>query len=121
MASAYFVFLEQRLVLVDQLVVLRLHILYFIVVLGGGTIKLGLEHGGVHPGLSEFFLQCLCSEHCVAIPLEHIGLLLGSLHDILQKATIIRVLTSERFRLLKSTDTYLHPLLGPPHRFQVAG
>jgi hypothetical protein len=66
-------------------------------VLGEGAIKLGLEHGGVLPGLSEFFLQQLYSEHCIAIPLEHIGLLSGSLHDILQKASIIRVLTSERF------------------------
>jgi hypothetical protein len=69
----------------------------------------------VLPGLSEFFLQCLCPEHCITKPLEHIGLLSGSLHDILQKATIIRVLTSERFLLLKSTDAYLHPLLDPPH------
>jgi hypothetical protein len=58
-------------------------------VLGEGTIKLRLEHGGVHPGLIEFFLQRLCPEHCIAIPLEHIGLLSGSLHDILQKAMII--------------------------------
>jgi hypothetical protein len=80
----------------------------------------------VFPGLSEFFFQHLCPEHCIAIPLEHLGLLSGSLHDILQKATIIWVLTSERFRLLKSTDAYLHPLLGlirssaKLHRFQVA-
>jgi hypothetical protein len=53
------------------------------VVLGEGTIKLGLEYGGVLPGLIEFFLQCLCPEHYIAIPLEHIGFLSGSLHDIL--------------------------------------
>jgi hypothetical protein len=51
-------------------------------------------HGGVLPGLGEFFLQCLCPEHRIAIPLEHIRLLSGSLHDILQKATIIRVFKS---------------------------
>jgi hypothetical protein len=93
-----FVLLAQRLVLADQLVALRLHILYFIVVLGEGAIKLGLEHGGMLPGLNEFFLQRLCPEHRIAIPLELIGLLSGSLHDILQKATIIiRVLKSRRF------------------------
>jgi hypothetical protein len=86
------------------------------VVLGEGAIKLGLEHSRMLPGLNEFFLQRLCPEHRIAIPLEHIGLLSGSLHDILQKATIIiRVLKSKRFRLLKGTVTYLHPLLGPPH------
>jgi hypothetical protein len=37
--------------------ILRLHILYFIVVLGEGTIKLRLEHGGVLPSLRELFLQ----------------------------------------------------------------
>jgi hypothetical protein len=47
-----------------------------------------LEHGGVLPGLGEFFLQCLFLEHRVVEPLEHVGLLSGSLHDILQKATI---------------------------------
>jgi hypothetical protein len=91
------------------------------VVLGEGAIKLGLEHGRVLPGLSEFFLERLCPEHRITIPLEHIGLLTGSLHDILQKAIIIRVFKSRRFQLLKGTDTYLHPLLGPPHRLQVAG
>jgi hypothetical protein len=40
-------------------------------------------------GLIEFFLQRLCLEHCIAIPLEHIIFLSGSLHDILQKAIII--------------------------------
>jgi hypothetical protein len=57
-------------------------------VLGEGAIELGLEHGGVLPGLGEFFLQNLSPEHRVAEPLEHIGLLSGPLHDILEKATI---------------------------------
>jgi hypothetical protein len=52
-----FVLIEERLVLAHQLVALRLHILDFIVVLGEGNIKLLLEHGGVLPGLGEFFLQ----------------------------------------------------------------
>jgi hypothetical protein len=42
----------------------------------------------VLPGLGEFFLQNLGPEHRVAEPLEHLELLLGPLHDILQKATI---------------------------------
>jgi hypothetical protein len=85
-------------------------------VLGEGTIKLGLENGGVLPGLIEFFLQRLWPEHCIAIPLEHIGLLSGSLHDILRKAmTITRVLQSGGIRLLKSPVMYLHPLLSPAH------
>jgi hypothetical protein len=42
----------------------------------------------VLPGLGEFFLQCLYPEQCVAEPLEHVGFLSGSLHNILQKATI---------------------------------
>jgi hypothetical protein len=46
----------QRLVIADQLIALRLQVLYFIVVLGEGTIKLGLEHGEVLPGLIKFFL-----------------------------------------------------------------
>jgi hypothetical protein len=92
------------------------------VVLGEGTIKFGLEHGGVLPGLIEFFLQHLCPEHCIAIPLEHIGFLLGSLHDILQKAIIItRALKYGGIRLLKGPVTYLHQLLSPAHRLQVAG
>jgi hypothetical protein len=52
-----FVLIAERLVLAHQLIALRLHILDFIVVLGEGTIKLRLEHGGVLPGLGEFFLQ----------------------------------------------------------------
>jgi hypothetical protein len=60
----------------------------------------------VLPGLIEFFLQRLCPEHCIAIPLEHIGFLSGSLHDILQKAIIITwVLKSGGIRLLKGTVT----------------
>jgi hypothetical protein len=55
-------------------------------VLGEGTIVLGLEHGGVLPGLGEFFLQSLSQEHHVAKPVEHLGFLPGPLHDILQKA-----------------------------------
>jgi hypothetical protein len=47
-----------------------------------------LEHGGVLPGLRKFLLQCLCPEHHVTEPLEHVGFLSGSLHNILQKATI---------------------------------
>jgi hypothetical protein len=83
-----FVLLERQFVLLDQLIALGLHILHFIVVLGKGAIELELEHGGVLPGLGEFFLQCLCPEHRVAEPLERVGFLSGSLHDILEKATI---------------------------------
>jgi hypothetical protein len=73
----------------------------------------------VLPGLIEFFLQCLGPEHCITIPLEHIRLLSGSLHDILQKTIIIiQLLKSGRFRLLKGTVSYLHALgrgrLHPP-------
>jgi hypothetical protein len=38
-------------------------------------------------GFSEFFLQSLRPKHRIAIPLEHVRLLSGSLHDILHKAT----------------------------------
>jgi hypothetical protein len=70
----------------------------------------------VLPGLIELFLQRLCPERCIAIPLEHIRLLSGSLHDILQKAMIItRVLQSGGIRLLKSHVMYLHPLFSPVH------
>jgi hypothetical protein len=58
-------------------------------ILGEGTVKLRLEHGGVLRGLREFFLQCFRPEHCIAVSLEHLRFLLGSLHDILQQATII--------------------------------
>jgi hypothetical protein len=81
--------LAQRIVLADQFIALRLHVLYLVVVLGEGTIELGLQHGGVLPGLVEFLLQRFRPEHCIAIPLEHIGFLSGSLHDILHNATII--------------------------------
>jgi hypothetical protein len=83
-----FVLIAERLVLPDKFIALRLHILHLIVVLGEGAIELGLEHGGVLPGLGEFFLQSLSPEHRVAEPLEHLGLLSGPLHDILQKAAI---------------------------------
>jgi hypothetical protein len=64
-------------------------------VLGEGTIKLRLEHGGVLPGLSEFFFQCFRPEHRIAISLEHLRFLSGSLHDILQQTTIVtRVLST---------------------------
>jgi hypothetical protein len=43
----------------------------------------------VFPGLIELLLQCFCSEHCVAVSLEHVRFLSGPLHDILHKATII--------------------------------
>jgi hypothetical protein len=79
-----------------------------------------LQHGGVFPGLIEFLLQQLRPEHYVAIPLEHISFLSGSLHDILHKATTITwVLNSGGIRLLKGTVTYLHLLLGPTHRLRV--
>jgi hypothetical protein len=76
----------------------------------------------VLPGLIELFLQRLCPVHSIAIPLEHIGFLSGSLHDILHKAIIItRVLKYGGIRLLKGPVTYLHPLLSPAHRLQIAG
>jgi hypothetical protein len=53
-----------------------------------------LEHGGVLLGFIEFLLQCLYPEHRITISLEHIRLLSGSLHDILQKATTIWVFKS---------------------------
>jgi hypothetical protein len=46
-----FVFQAQRLVLPNQVVALRLHLLHLVVVLGEGTIKLGLQQGGVLLGL----------------------------------------------------------------------
>jgi hypothetical protein len=86
------------------------------VVLGEGTIELGLQHGGVLSGLVEIFFQRFRPEHCIAIPLEHIGFLSGSLHDILHKATIItRVFSFDGIRLLKGTVTYLDPWLSPAH------
>jgi hypothetical protein len=84
-----FVLLAQRLVLPDQLIALRLHNLHFIMVLGEDAIKLGLEHGRVLPDFSELFLQSFRLKHCITIPLEHVRLLSGSLHDILHKATTL--------------------------------
>jgi hypothetical protein len=44
-------------------------------------------------GLHEFFLQFFRPEHCVAVALEHVRFLSGSLHEILQQTiTITRVL-----------------------------
>jgi hypothetical protein len=77
----------QRLVLPDQVIALLLHLLNLIVVLGEGTIKLGLQQGGVLLGLVQLFLHGLSAEHCVAIPLKHVSLLSRSLNDILHKAT----------------------------------
>jgi hypothetical protein len=90
-----FVLVVERLVLAHQFVTLRLHVLDFIMILGEGTVKLRLEHGGVLPGLRGFFLQCFRPEHCIAVSLEHLRFLSGSLHDILQQATtVIRVLST---------------------------
>jgi hypothetical protein len=90
-----FVLVAKRLVLPHQFVALRLHVLNFIMVLGEGAMKLRLEHGGVLPGLSELFLQCFRSEHCIAISLELVRFLSGSLHDILQQTTTVtRVLST---------------------------
>jgi hypothetical protein len=55
----------------------------FVMMLGEGAINLRLEHGEVLPGLYELFLQGLRPEHCVAVSLEHVKFLSGSLHDIL--------------------------------------
>jgi hypothetical protein len=64
-------------------------------VLGEGTVKFRLEHGGVLPGLREFSLQRLRPEHYIVVSLQRLGLLSGSLHDILQQATtVIRVLST---------------------------
>jgi hypothetical protein len=64
-------------------------------VLGEGTIKLSLEHGGVLLGLSELFFQCFRPEYRIAISLEHLRFLSGSLQDILQQTTIVtRVLNT---------------------------
>jgi hypothetical protein len=65
----------------------------------------------VLPGLREFLLQCFRPEHCIAVALEHLRFLSGSLHDILQKTiTVTRVLntygrlTTQGFRQL----TFIH-------------
>jgi hypothetical protein len=90
-----FVLVAERLVLAHHLVALLLHVLDFIMVLGEGAVKLRLEHGGVLPGLRKFSLQCFRPEHCIAISLEHLRFLSGSLHDILQQTTIVtRVLST---------------------------
>jgi hypothetical protein len=90
-----FVLVAERLVLAHQFVALHQHVLDFIVILGEGTVKLRLEHGGVLPGLRKFFLQCFHPEHCITISLEHLRFLSGSLHDILQQTiTVTRVLST---------------------------
>jgi hypothetical protein len=43
----------------------------------------------VLPGLYELFLQGLRPEHCVAVSLEHVRFLSGSLRDILQEITTV--------------------------------
>jgi hypothetical protein len=49
----------------------------------------------VLPGLREFFLQCFRPEHCIAVALDHLRFLSGSLHDILQQTiTVTRVLST---------------------------
>jgi hypothetical protein len=64
-------------------------------VLGEGAVKLRLEHGGMLPGLREFSLQCFRPEDCIAVSLERLRFLSGSLHDILQQTTtVIRVLNT---------------------------
>jgi hypothetical protein len=45
-----FVLLAKRFVLPDQFITLGLHLLHLIVVLSEGTIKLGLQQGGVFSG-----------------------------------------------------------------------
>jgi hypothetical protein len=63
-----------------------------------------LQHGRVLPGLAEFILQRLRPKHCVTVPLEHVGFLLGSLHDFLQQGNNhLRVLSPHGIRLLKDT------------------
>jgi hypothetical protein len=84
-----FILVVERLILPHQLITLRLHILYFVVILGEGAIQFRLKHGGVLSGLHDLFLQGLQPEHCVAIPLEHARFLSGSLRDILQQTTAV--------------------------------
>jgi hypothetical protein len=43
----------------------------------------------VLPGLYELFFQGLRPKHCVAVSLEHVRFLSGSLHDILQQTTAV--------------------------------
>jgi hypothetical protein len=108
-----FVLVAERFVLPHQLVTFRLHVLHFIMVLGEGAVKFRLEHGGVPPGLRELFLQCFRPVHRVAVSLEHVRFLSGSLHDILQEiTTVTRVLsiygrlTTQGYRQL----TFIHCL-----------
>jgi hypothetical protein len=51
---------------------------------GEGVVKLGLEQRGVLPRLVQVLLQRLSVDDCVAISLEELGLLLGSLHKDMQ-------------------------------------
>jgi hypothetical protein len=46
-----------------------------------------IAQGGVLLGLVQLLLQGLSAEHRVTVPLKHIRLLLGSLNDVLQRAT----------------------------------
>jgi hypothetical protein len=62
-----FILLAQRIVLVNQVIALRLHLLYLIMVLGESSVQLRLHHGGVLPGLIEFLLQRFRPEHCIAV------------------------------------------------------
>jgi hypothetical protein len=80
-------------------------------ILGEGAVKLRLEHGGVLPGLYKLFFQGFRPEHCVAVSLEQVRFLSGSLHDILQQTTAVtRVLsiygrsTTQGYRQL----TFIH-------------
>jgi hypothetical protein len=65
----------------------------------------------VLPGLYELFLQGLRPEQCVAISLEHVRFLSGSLHDILQQTIAVTEvlniygrLTTQGYRQL----TFIH-------------
>jgi hypothetical protein len=51
-----FILVAERLVLPHQLIVLRLHILDFVVIMGEGAVQLRLHRGGVFPGLHKLFL-----------------------------------------------------------------
>jgi hypothetical protein len=62
-----YLLLAQRLVLPNQVIALRVHLMHLVVVLGEGTIKLGLQQGRVLLVLVQLFLQ--------------------GLHDILHKET----------------------------------
>jgi hypothetical protein len=58
-------------------------------ILGEGAVKFRLKDGGVLPGLRELFFQCFRPEHCIVVSLEHVRLLLGPHHDILQQTTAV--------------------------------